>query len=131
MVPYSLGKRSPVWSDGSQLFEWQFTRRIVRMIAIGLKKLDIHHTILVKEDKVDAFLEERVERVKNILSESEKPPIWISIHGNAARDPIATGIETWYRPNDQDSRLVASVFQRGTHKYDWLGLTEVYVFHLR
>ena len=27
------GKRSPVWADGSQLFEYEFNRDIVRRIA--------------------------------------------------------------------------------------------------
>ena len=31
------GKRSPVWSDGKQLFEWEFNRDIVRRIADILK----------------------------------------------------------------------------------------------
>lgn len=26
------GKRSPVWSDGSQLFEWEFNRDVVKRI---------------------------------------------------------------------------------------------------
>ena len=31
------GKRSPIWGDGSQLFEWEFNRDIVRRIAAMLK----------------------------------------------------------------------------------------------
>ena len=27
------GKRSPIWSDGSQLFEWEFNRDIVQRIS--------------------------------------------------------------------------------------------------
>ena len=33
----TAGKRSPVWGDGSQLFEWEFNRDIVRRIAAMLK----------------------------------------------------------------------------------------------
>lgn len=32
------GKRSPIWPDGSQLFEWEFNRDIVSRIEILLKR---------------------------------------------------------------------------------------------
>ena len=35
------GKRSPIWPDGSQLFEWEFNRDIVSRIEILLKKAGI------------------------------------------------------------------------------------------
>lgn len=103
------GKRSPMWSNGTQLFEWQFNRHIVRLIAADLVRLGINHTVLVPEEMVGAFLQERVDRVKRI--ESNLPLIWVSVHGNAANNTSATGIETWYKRNDNDSRLIASKFQ--------------------
>ena len=30
------GKRSPIWKDGTQLFEWEFNRDVVRHIASKL-----------------------------------------------------------------------------------------------
>ena len=35
------GKRSPIWPDGSQLFEWEFNRDIVSRIEILLKKIPL------------------------------------------------------------------------------------------
>lgn len=43
------GKRSPVWSDGTQLFEYEFTRDIVGKISEWLKFGGISHCILVPE----------------------------------------------------------------------------------
>ena len=103
------GKRSPMWSNGTQLFEWQFNRHIVRIIAAELTRAGIEYTDLVPEKEVGAFLTERVNRVKRI--ETTLPKIWISVHGNAANNKDATGIETWYRQNDHNSRLIASKFQ--------------------
>ena len=104
------GKRSPMWSNGTQLFEWQFTRHIVRLIASALKRNDVEHTVLVPENEVGSFLSERVARVKTI--ESNKPLAWVSVHGNAANNSTATGIETWYKRNDNNSRILGSEFQR-------------------
>ena len=43
------GKRSPIWPDGSQLFEWEFNRDIVSRIEILLKKAGISCVRLVAE----------------------------------------------------------------------------------
>ena len=32
------GKRSPIWPDGSQLFEWEFNRDIVSRIENSIEK---------------------------------------------------------------------------------------------
>ena len=42
----TAGKRSPLWGDGSQLFEWEFNRDIVRRIAAMLKAEGIKFEIL-------------------------------------------------------------------------------------
>lgn len=43
------GKRSPVWKDGTQLFEYEFNRDIVKRIVQKLKCAGIEHKILVPE----------------------------------------------------------------------------------
>ena len=42
------GKRSPVWSDGTQLLEWEFSRDVVRRIERRLIALNIPCQILVR-----------------------------------------------------------------------------------
>ena len=70
------GKRSPIWPDGSQLFEWEFNRDIVSRIEILLKKAGISCVRLVPE-KEDISLSERCKRAKVIvyLSLSMRMPV--------------------------------------------------------
>jgi N-acetylmuramoyl-L-alanine amidase len=72
------GKRSPVWSDGSQLFEWEFNRDVVKRISKLLVKELIPNHILANTDS-DIPLPERCRWVNNL----SKDAILISIHANA------------------------------------------------
>lgn len=84
------GKCSPVWKDGSQLFEWEFNRKVVREIKIRLDNLGIESHILVPE-KHDISLKERVKRANEIYK-NRKDAILISVHANAGLKPnTATG----------------------------------------
>ena len=61
----TAGKRSPLWGDGSQLFEWEFNRDIVRRIAAKLDDLAIGYEILTPETN-DVSLAERCRRANEI-----------------------------------------------------------------
>lgn len=76
------GKRSPIWSNGLQLFEWKFNRDIVRRI-----KLAIPEAIILVHEDIDVSLKERCNRA-NQYSDA----ILISIHGNAGG---GTGFEAF------------------------------------
>lgn len=76
------GKRSPIWPDGNQLFEFEFNRSIVSMLSIELLDLHIYNHILVPEI-YDVDLKERCRRVNNITKFANKEALLISIHGNA------------------------------------------------
>lgn len=70
----TAGKCSPIWDDGSQLFEHEFNRDIVRRIAEKLDNLPIpclefSYVILVPEDN-DIPLSERCNRANKIYHES-------------------------------------------------------------
>lgn len=69
----TAGKRSPIWSDGTQLFEWEFNRDIVRRIQKAIPECKI----LVHED-YDVSLAERCHRANQYTD-----AILISIHANA------------------------------------------------
>ncbi len=101
------GKRSPVWKDGSQLFEWEFNRAIVERIASKCNQLGIHHHILVPEDN-DVPLSERCNRANQL--KSKLPKIVVSVHGNAAGVEQANGYEVWTSPGKTKSDQVATVF---------------------
>lgn len=101
------GKRSPKWNDGSQLFEWEFNRDIVKRIANKCKQLSIKYHILVPED-IDISLKKRCERANNL--KSNLPKITVSVHGNAAGVEQANGYEVWTSPGKTESDKVATVF---------------------
>lgn len=75
------GKRSPVWADGTQLFEWEFNRDIVRRIAAKLKADGVKFEILVPEE-TDVSLQERCRRA-NQYQQMYNNCVLFSIHGNA------------------------------------------------
>ncbi len=75
------GKRSPIWSDGSQLFEWEFNRDIVRRIAAKLDDLAVRYEILTPETN-DVSLTERCRRA-NEYQHMYNNCVLFSIHGNA------------------------------------------------
>ena len=76
------GKRSPVWSDGKQLFEWEFNRDVIRRIAAILETEEITYKILVPENS-DVSLTERCRRANLIYSQYDKQAFLISVHANA------------------------------------------------
>ena len=75
------GKRSPVWPDGSQLFEWEFNRDVARRTQNRLEAMQIQSTILVREAR-DISLKTRVERA-NAIYEAYPDSFLVSIHANA------------------------------------------------
>ena len=77
----TTGKCSPIWDDGSQLFEFEFNRDIVQRIAAKLQKENIRHAILVPELE-DVGLEERCTRANKISNNNNHEAILISIHAN-------------------------------------------------
>ncbi len=77
------GKRSPLWHDGTQLFEWEFTRDVVRRIEKKLSLKDIPSSIIVPEAR-DISLRTRVSRI-NALYKEHPDSFLISVHGNAGK----------------------------------------------
>ena len=78
----TAGKRSPIWGDGSQLFEWEFNRDIVRRIAAMLKADGVKFEILVPEE-TDVSLPERCRRANVIHADCGNNAVLFSVHGNA------------------------------------------------
>lgn len=98
------GKRSPIWSDGSQLLEWEFNRDIVRRTAVLLRMENVRPLILVPELR-DIPLAERIARVNRLPGLKES--LLVSIHGNAGG---GTGWEIFTSPGETRSDAAASVF---------------------
>lgn len=93
------GKRSPVWNDGTQLFEWSFNREIVQRISKGLEAHNITPYIVTPED-TDVSLTERVRRINAYVSKSKEPCLLVSVHANAGG---GTGWEAWTSPGKTKS----------------------------
>ena len=102
----TAGKRSPVWSDGSQLFEWEFNRDIVRRIVEKLEADGIPYRVLVPEE-TDISLTERARRANEIAKENNGKAYVLSIHANAGG---GTGWEVYTSPGQTPSDAIATVF---------------------
>lgn len=80
----TLGKRSPVWADGSQLFEWRYAREIAVMLEQELVQRGIDAVRIVPED-TDVSLRERCHRANRLCAKvGAKNCLLVSIHCNAA-----------------------------------------------
>ncbi|MFK7809440.1 MAG: N-acetylmuramoyl-L-alanine amidase [Saprospiraceae bacterium] len=111
------GKRSPKFSDGRQLLEYEFNRDIVKKMIRLLKQKGVQHFVVVPEVDVDNLLEERVRRANT--KQSHLPRMFLSVHSNAAPAPLGkwsnpsiSGVETWYYHNNSRGRKVAAIFQK-------------------
>ena len=91
------GKRSPIWSDGKQLLEWEFNNDIATRVAHKLASAGVRNRLLVTE-KEDIQLSERCRRVNNICRmHGANACILISIHANAGG---GTGFEVFTSPGN-------------------------------
>jgi N-acetylmuramoyl-L-alanine amidase len=106
------GKRSPVLTDGRQLFEYEFNRDIVKRIIAKMEEAQLSYHELVPEVDIDVPLATRVKRA-NTLS-SPQPKIFLSVHSNAQSNNwgTANGIETYCYQTGSKSEKLAQCFQR-------------------
>lgn len=102
----TAGKRSPVWSDGSQLFEYEFNRDIVRRIVEQLEAENIPYRVLVPEE-TDIALSERVKRANDIAKEYNNKVYVLSVHANAGG---GTGWEVYTSRGQTAADSIATVF---------------------
>lgn len=104
------GKRSPVWSDGSQYFEGVGNRQIREELAKMLKRDGIK-VLYGNEGEKDTALEYR----KNLINSYCKKYgtancLGIEIHSNAFKDPKANGYEAFTSKGQNDSDIVAEAY---------------------
>ena len=104
------GKRSPLWPDGSQLFEWAYTREIARRVCSDLKSKGVDAELLVKED-IDVPLQERARRANELSARNGKSKtMLVSIHCNASGTGKGTGWEVHTSPGKTKSDELAQIF---------------------
>lgn len=99
----TAGKRSPIWEDGSQLFEGEFNRSIVNHIIENLTRLKIKYVNVAPEYN-DVRLETRVKRANDY---SKNNSFYLSIHSNAGG---GRGSEIFTSPGETKSDKIATSF---------------------
>lgn len=106
----TAGKRSPLWSDGTQLLEWEFTRDIARRLDTRLAMSGIPTNIIVPEIE-DISLKERCARINTAVHHNTvycgRACLLVSIHANAGG---GTGWECFTTKGDTMSDSVATLF---------------------
>ncbi len=103
------GKRSPVWNDGSQLYEGEFNRAIVNGIIEQLTALRIPYVNLAPEYR-DVRLETRVNRANKYPARNS---FYLSVHANAGG---GHGSEIFTSPGDTKSDAIATIFGKAYQK---------------
>ena len=106
------GKRSPLWSNGKQLLEWEFNRDIVKRISEKLNAYNIEYAIIVPEEK-DVYLTTRARRANEIYKQ-RRDAIYISIHANAGG---GSGWECFTSPGKTKSDQIAEIFYQTAEEY--------------
>ena len=106
-VYQTAGKRSPIWSDGSQLFEGVFNREITSRLKELCDNSNIHCKIIVPELE-DISLSERTRRVNNIYR-TNKNAILISVHANAFKKESANGFSIYTSNGLTKSDAIAEI----------------------
>lgn len=102
------GKRSPVWPDGTQLFEGEFNRAIVDRLVKMCEANNIDYINLVATPK-DISLSERVNTANRLAKSSDKPCIYVSIHANGFSDESANGWGVYTSPGETKSDEIATI----------------------
>lgn len=102
-----------VHPDGTTLFEGEFNRNVVDLIAYKLWKLGINYTILVPEFK-DVSLRTRVQRANDHYAR-DKSCVFLSVHGNAF-NTSAHGLEVFTSKGQTKSDPVAEAFVEEAEK---------------
>lgn len=107
-VYQTAGKRSPIWSDGNQLFEGEFNRSIVDRLMMLCEDAKIDCVNLVDTEQ-DISLSDRTNKANEIYRNTDKPCIYISIHANGFSDEAANGWEVYTSYGETKSDEIATI----------------------
>ncbi|MEC6798254.1 N-acetylmuramoyl-L-alanine amidase [Photobacterium sp. S4TG1] len=100
----TAGKRSPLWSNGTQLFEGEFNRAITQGISLALTLHGIENKIIVPELE-DISLRTRVNRANHLATQYPYHQcLLISVHANAGG---GSGFEIYTSRGHTSSDIIA------------------------
>ena len=111
-VYQTSGKRSPKWEDGTQLFEGEFNRAVVKRIIKLCEKAGIECINLVDTEK-DLSLRWRTDKANDIYRERQqsdgKKCIYVSVHANGFNKESAHGWSVYTTVGETKSDKIAQV----------------------
>lgn len=109
-VYQTKGKRSPVWSDGTQYFEGVGNRQIVDKLTKKLNKEGIK-VFNSNNSQKDLPLSKRVKAINNEVNNNKgKNYIGVSVHSNGFSDSNANGWECFlYKKASENSKELAKL----------------------
>lgn len=111
-VYQTAGKRSPKWEDGTQLFEGEFNRAVVKRIIKMCEKDGIECINLVDTEK-DLSLRWRTDKANDIYRERQqsdgKKCIYVSVHANGFNKESAHGWSVYTTVGETKSDKIAQI----------------------
>ena len=107
-VYQTAGKRSPVWPDGTQLFEGEFNRAIVDRLITLCESNNIECVNLV-DTQEDVGLSERTSKANSIAKSSDKKCIYVSVHSNGYSNESANGWSVYTSEGETKSDGIATI----------------------
>jgi len=111
-VYQTAGKRSPEWEDGTQLFEGEFNRAVVKRIINLCEEEGIECINLVDTEK-DMSLRWRTDRANDIYRERQqsdgKKCIYVSVHANGFNKESAHGWSVYTTVGETVSDKISQV----------------------
>ena len=106
------GKRSPKWEDGTQLFEGEFNRAVVKRIIKLCDEAGIECINLVDTEK-DLSLRWRTDKANDIYRERQqsdgKKCIYVSVHANGFNKESAHGWSVYTTVGETKSDKIAQI----------------------
>ncbi len=116
-VYQTAGKRSPVWDDGSILYEGEFNRGIVDRLVKLCEANNIDYVNLV-DTQEDVSLGDRVRSANNLAKSSDKKCIYVSIHANGFDKESANGWSVYTSPGKTKSDDIATIlFEKAMREF--------------
>ena len=111
-VYQTSGKRSPKWEDGTQLFEGEFNRAVVKRIVKLCEKEGIECINLVNTEK-DLSLRWRTDKANDIYRDRQqsdgKKCIYVSVHANGFNKESAHGWSVYTTVGETKSDKIAQI----------------------
>jgi len=108
----TAGKRSPVWEDGTILYEGEFNRSIVNRLVKLCRAKNIECVNLV-DTQQEVSLRKRTDTANDIyreqLQKDGKPCIYVSVHANGFNKESAHGWGVYTSVGETKSDKIAQV----------------------